>query len=74
MISGYYKVVVKIEEENGMNKNGTPKIKKSQEIYIVKCGSPQDAADRVEKEMEGITFDWKIDTVKEVNITKIIEE
>ena len=69
MISGYFKVIVKLEEENEKGK-----IKKSQEVYIVKCGSPQDAANRVEKEMEGLTIDWKIDTVKEINITKIIDE
>lgn len=69
MIMGYYKVVVKIEIED----SSTGKTKKSQEVYLVQdCGSPQAAADRVEKEMDGIMGVWRIDSVKEVKLTAIL--
>ena len=69
MIMGYYKVVVKIEIED----SSTGKTKKSQEVYLVQdCGSPQAAADRVEKEMDGSMGVWRIDSVKEVKLTAIL--
>lgn len=72
-LSGYYKVVVKIEEENGEDKNGNAKYKKVKEVYIVKgCGSPKAAAKRVEQEMEYCTSEWAIDSVKEEKITDIL--
>jgi hypothetical protein len=64
----YYKVTVKIEHEN---ENG--KIKKIREIYLVKAGSPQVAANLVEKEMDGCNDVWQIANVKEETLTKIVE-
>ena len=65
----YYKVVVKIEHEDD---NG--KTKKQQEIYLVKAGSPQTAADKVEKEMDGCMDIWQIVSVKEEKLTKVVDE
>ena len=66
---GYYKVVVKIEIED----TETGKTKKSQEVYLVEdCGSPQAAADRVEKEMDGCMGVWRIDSVKEIKLTSVL--
>lgn len=73
MSTGYYKTVVKIKEENGWNKKkGEPIYKTVTENYIVEAGSPQSAADKTEKEMDGCMGEWRIDSVKEVKITKII--
>jgi hypothetical protein len=72
MDSGYYKVVVKIEEENGISKTGKPKFKHLTEMYIVKAGSPQIAANRVQEEMNGCQSEWRIDSVKEVKIAAIL--
>lgn len=64
----FYKVNVKIEfDEEG-------KTKKAKEIYLVAAGSPQAAADKVEKEMDGCMGVWQIVSVKEENITKIITD
>jgi len=73
MSTGYYKTVVKIKEENGWSKKkAAPIYKTVTENYIVEAGSPQAAADKTEKEMEGCMGEWRIDSVKEVKITKII--
>ena len=70
----YYKVTVKVEEDTGMtNKAGEPKIKKHKEVYLVRnCGSPQEAADRVEKEFEGCMDEWMIESVKAENLDSIL--
>ena len=73
MDSGYYKVVVKIEEENGTTKTGEPKFKHTQETYIVAAGCPQDAANRTQKEMDGCMSEWRIDSVKELKLTAILD-
>lgn len=73
MSTGYYKTVVKIKEEHGWNKKKGEAIYKTvTENYIVEAGSPQAAADKTEKEMDGCMGEWRIDSVKEVKITKII--
>ena len=64
----YYKVTVKIEHEGD---NG--KIKKMSEIYLVKAGSPQGAADKAEQEMELCKDVWQIVSVKEEKLTKVVE-
>lgn len=74
MYSGYYKVIVKIEEENGVSKSGEPRYKHTQEMYIVTAGCPQDAANRVQKEMDGCASEWHIDSVKEVKISGILTD
>ena len=72
-LSGFYKVVVKLEEENGEDKNGNAKYKKVKEVYIVKgCGSPEAAVERVKSEMDGCMSEWAIDSVKEEKITDIL--
>lgn len=74
MDSMHYIVTVKLQTETGMNKStGEPKYKKFTETYVVKAGSPQRAADIVEKEMKDTTFEWFIQSVKKTKITKIIE-
>ena len=72
-LSGFYKVTVKIEEENGEDKNGNAKYKKVKEVYIVKgCGSPEAAVERVKSEMEYCTSEWAIENVKEEKITEVL--
>lgn len=74
MDSGLYKVVVKIEKEIGYNeKSGETKYKRYTENYIVKCGSTKAASERVEREFEGFTEEWRIDSVKELNVVSILE-
>lgn len=71
----FYKVVVKIKQEAGFDKNDQPKYKNVQEQYIVSdCGSPQNAANRVEKEMSGCIDEWQIDSVKELKLTGILSD
>lgn len=71
-LSGFYKVTVKLEVETEDGK-GNVKTKKMKEIYIVRdCGDPQDAVKRVEKEMEGSTSEWAIESVKEEKVDAII--
>lgn len=65
---GYYKVSVKVgvEQENG-------KIKYHKENYLVHdAGSPQIAADVVEKEFQGCTDEWQIESVKQEKIDAIL--
>jgi len=74
MDSGLYKVVVKTEKEIGYNeKTGETKYKKSTLNYIVRSGSTKDASERVEKEFNGFTDEWRIDSVKELNVEAILE-
>lgn len=72
-VSDFYMVSVKIEEDLGLKKNGEPKIKKTTENYIVKAGSPQDASDKVETEMEGCISTWYINSVTLKKIVKVVE-
>ncbi len=71
----YYKVTVKVEVDTGMtNKAGEPKIRKHKEVYLVKnCGSPQEAADRVEKEFDGCMDEWAIESVKAEKLDSILD-
>jgi hypothetical protein len=74
-VTEYYKVTVSIEEDTGIvNKQGEPKIKKSRETYLVtNCGSPQEAADRVEKEFEHCMDEWSIVSVKAEKLDDILD-
>lgn len=74
-VTEYYKVTVKVEEDTGIvNKQGEPKVKKSTEVYLVKnCGSPQEAADRVEKEFEHCMDEWSIASVKAEKLDSILD-
>lgn len=66
---GYYKVTVKVTSEQS---NG--KTKSSKEIYLVKnSGSPQIAADTVQKLFEGCTDEWRIECVKEEKLDSIVD-
>ena len=66
-------MTVKIEEENGEDKNGNAKYKKVKEVYIVKgCGSPEAAVERVKSEMKDCMSEWAIENVKEEKITDIL--
>ena len=71
-LSGFYKVTVKLEIESE-DKNGNVKTKKGKEVYIVgDCGDPQDAVQRVEREMDGSTSVWAIESVKEEKIDAVL--
>ena len=74
-ITEYYKVTVKVEEDPGVvNKQGEPKLKRHKETYLVKnCGSPQEAADRVEKEFEHCMDEWSIESVKAEKLDSILD-
>lgn len=72
--TGYYTVVVKIEEEVGYSKTkDEPIVKKHSENYVVKAGSTQQASEKVEKYMEPCSLEWRINSVKELNIIDIID-
>ena len=74
-ITEYYKVTVKVEEDTGIvNKQGEPKLKKHKEVYVVtNCGSPQEAADRVEEEFESCMDEWSIESVKAEKLDSILD-
>jgi len=66
---GYYKVTVKVgvEQDNG-------KIKYHKENYLVHdAGSPQIAANVVEKEFSGCMDEWQIECVKQEKIDAILD-
>lgn len=66
---GYYKVTVKVtqEQENG-------KTKSSKEVYLVaNAGSPQIAADSVQELFNGCTDEWRIESVKEEKICAVLD-
>lgn len=66
---GYYKVTVKVTTEQDSGK-----FKSSKEIYLVKnAGSPQIAADTVQKLFEGCTDEWRIECVKEEKLDSIVD-
>lgn len=67
MEKNYYKVTVRVDVEKD---NG--KIKHTKEVYIVGAGSPQGASDIVEKEMEYCQYEWEINSVALLKISKII--
>jgi hypothetical protein len=66
---GYYKVTVKVTQEQANNKS-----KSTKEVYIVKnAGSPQIAADRVQTEFQGCTDEWAIESIKVEKIAYILD-
>ena len=72
-ITEYYKVTVKVEVDEGMKKNGEPKVKKHKEVYLVtNCGSTQEAADVVEEEFKACMDEWSIESVKAVKLDSIL--
>ena len=71
--NNFFMVTVKLQAEKGVDKYGETKYKKFTETYIVEAGSPQIAANRVEKEMKDTTFEWEIQSVRRTKITKILQ-
>lgn len=72
--SGYYIAVVKEEvETDADSKVGVPKTKTMTYNYIVKAGSVGSAYTKVEEYMESCTNTWRIHSVKEYNLTDIID-
>lgn len=71
--SGYYAAVVKEEIETDDEKVGRPKIKTITYNYIVKAGSVGSAYTKLQEYMESSLNTWRIHSVKEVNLTDIIE-
>lgn len=71
--SGYYAAVVKEEIETDDEKVGKPKIKTITYNYIVKAGSVGSAYTKVQEYMKSSLNTWRIHSVKEVNLTDIIE-
>lgn len=70
----YYDVVVKCEQEKGYNeKTGKTTYKKFNESYLVHAGSPEAAAKAVEKEMSGVSYSWRVYSVKESKISGILD-
>ena len=69
-------MVIKTEKKIGDNRDGSEKIKKGTENYIVCAGYPKQAVNLAESMMSqrGDIDAWRIDTVKEMNIHGIIEE
>lgn len=66
---GYYKVTVRVIVEQSSGK-----FKSSKETYLVKnAGSPQIAADTVQKMFDGCTDEWRIECVKEEKLDSIID-
>lgn len=70
--NNFFMVTVKLQIEKGVDKYGETKYKKFSEVYVVEAGSPQLAANLVEKEMKDTTFEWEIQSVKRTKITKIL--
>lgn len=52
----FYQVTIKIEGED----ENTGKFKKSKEIHLVDAKDTNEAASKVEKEMQGCIGDWEI--------------
>jgi len=66
---GYFKVTVRVgvEQDNG-------KIKYHKENYLVHdAGSPQIAANVVEKEFTACTDEWQIESVKQEKLEAILD-
>ncbi len=73
-VTEYYKVTVKVEVDEGVKRNGDPKVKKHNEIYLVtNCGSPQEAANVVEEEFKGCMDEWSIVSVKAEKLDSILD-
>jgi hypothetical protein len=63
-----YKVVVVVEKEQD---NG--KIKNVKETYIVEdAGSPEEASKKISIEMKDCIFNWFINSITLIKITKIV--
>lgn len=74
MDSGVYTVTVKIEKEEGFSKvKNAPIIKRSTENYIVRAGSTTEASEKMFKYMESCPDEWRVHSVKELNIIEIID-
>jgi len=73
-VKEYFDVTVKCEQECGYSKKtGSTKYKKFTENYLVHTGSPEAAVKAVEKEMSGVSFSWRITSVKESKLTAILD-
>lgn len=72
--SEFFVVTVKSEEVTGYNqKKGEDIVKKYKEDYLVRAASPQQAVEKVAKDMQGCTWDWRVTGVKESTITKVLD-
>jgi len=72
MENNYFQANVTILQEVE-GKNGTPKTRKVQEVYIIKADSPEKAMTVLRDEMTACPFEWSIKSLKMTKITGIIE-
>ena len=71
----YFQVSVKLQEEtDATDRAGNPKIKKWNELWVVRADTSEEANRIVMEEYEGSLAEWRIATVKETQIIGILGE
>ena len=69
----YFEVTVKLQEETDQeDRAGNPKIKKSQEKWLVHAQTTEEANKIVQEEYNVTTADWRIANVKETQILGVL--
>ncbi len=65
----WYNVAVSFSTED----EKTGKVKQVKENYLVKAVSPLDAQTQTEEDLAGTQMEWRIKTITETNIIRIIK-
>lgn len=71
----YFQVSVKLQEEtDATDRAGNPKIKKWNELWVVRADTSEEANKIVMEEYDGSIAEWRIASVKETQIIGILGE
>ena len=71
----YFEVSVKLQEEtDATDRAGNPKIRKWNELWVVRADTSEEANKIVMDEYEGSLAEWRIAAVKETQIIGILGE
>ena len=70
-IYNYFTVTVKLDQDAGVNKDGSPKTKTESETYLVRESTAEKAAALIKGKFSDYSTDWKIVQVKESNIIDV---